>query len=149
VKVNLWGNDHGRTAFAVMPFVKFPTSQDNLSNDAFEGGIIFPFAADLPGGLGLGAMTEFDFNEDANGSGHHTEFVNTITVSRDLFGSLSGYVEFFSQVSNDTGSEWVGTFDFGFGYAINSDVRLDAGINIGVTDSADDLNPFIGMTIRY
>jgi hypothetical protein len=34
VKINLWGNDGGPTAFGVMPFVKFPTNTDHLGNDA-------------------------------------------------------------------------------------------------------------------
>lgn len=38
LKINLWGNDGGQTAFCVMPFVKFPTNTDHLGNDAVEGG---------------------------------------------------------------------------------------------------------------
>ena len=41
------------------------------------------------------------------------------------------------------------TFDFGFTYAITRDIQLDAGMNIGLTDAADDLNPFIGLSMRY
>src|SRR5688572_4137918 len=28
LKINLWGNDGGRTAFAIMPYLKLPTNQD-------------------------------------------------------------------------------------------------------------------------
>ncbi len=44
VKINLWGDDGGDTAFGVMPFAKFPTNTDHLGNDAVEGGVIFPLA---------------------------------------------------------------------------------------------------------
>jgi hypothetical protein len=44
LKTNLWGDDGGASAFAVMPFVKLPTNQDDLGNDAVEGGLIFPIA---------------------------------------------------------------------------------------------------------
>jgi len=40
LKINLWGNDEGRTAFGLLPYVKFPTSTDHLGNDAVEGGVI-------------------------------------------------------------------------------------------------------------
>ena len=41
LKINLWGNDGGKTAFAVMPFVKWPLSQSSLRNGKTEGGAIF------------------------------------------------------------------------------------------------------------
>lgn len=149
VKVNLWGNDGGPTALAVMPFVKFPSNQDDLGNDAVEGGLIIPFAAELPFGWGMGAMTEVDFMEDADGSGHHPEFINTITFGHDIVGALAGYVEFFSLVSTDGDAPWIGSVNFGFTYGLTEDIQLDAGLNIGVTSSADDLNPFCGLSWRF
>src|SRR5688572_9385162 len=58
IKINIWGNDGGTTALAVMPYVKFPTSQDDIGNDSVEGGLIVPMAIELPQGFGLGLMTE-------------------------------------------------------------------------------------------
>ena len=149
LKYNFWGNDGGTTAFGVMPFVKFPTNQDGVGNDAFEGGIIFPLGVSLPADVSMGLMTEFDFIEDGDGSGYHPEFINTITFSRNLIGNLGGYVEFFSAVSTESGSDWVGTFDFGFTYAVTEDIQLDAGVNIGVTRAAEDYNPFLGISWRF
>lgn len=149
LKQNLWGNDTGNSALALMPFVKLPSNQDDLGNNAVEGGIIVPLAIALPRGWGMGLMTEFDFIEDGSGSGYHTEFINTVTFSHDIVGKLGGYVEFFSLVSTETGSDWIGTVDLGLTYAVSEDVQLDAGINIGVTRSADDINPFVGLTWRF
>jgi hypothetical protein len=149
LKINFWGNDSGQTAFGAMPFVKFPTAQDELGNDAFEGGIIFPLSVELPNGWGMGAMTEFDFAEDGDGSGYHPEFINSLTFSHDIVGNLAGYVEFFSLVSTDKDSEWIGTFDMGVTCALTEDIQLDGGINIGVTRSADDVNPFVGISWRF
>ena len=47
MKINFWGNDGGQTAFGMMPFIKFPTNQNNLGNNSIEGGIIFPLAIGL------------------------------------------------------------------------------------------------------
>lgn len=148
-KVNLWGNDGGDTAFALMPYVKFPTASKNLGNDAYEGGLIAPLAVALPAGWGMGIMTQVDINEDADGSGHHPEFVNTITFGHDIVGNLGGYVEFFSSVSTDKDADWVGTVDLGLTYGLTENIQLDAGINIGVTRSADDWNPFVGISWRF
>jgi hypothetical protein len=149
LKQNLWGNDGGRTAFAMMPFVKIPANQDNLGNHAIEGGVILPIAAGLPCGWNLGAMTEFDFLRDDGGNDYHASFVNSITFSHDIAGKLGGYVEFFSEASAERGSRWVGTVDFGLTYGLTDTIQLDAGINVGVTQSADDLNPFIGLSMRF
>ena len=149
LKFNCWGNDGGSTALALLPFVKSPTSQDNLGNDAVEGGFIIPVAVELPGGWGLGLMTRFDFMQDADGAGYHPEFVNSITLSHDIIGRLSGYAEFFSQVSTDRGSPWIGTADLGLTYGLTANLQLDAGVNIGVTRSADDVNPFVGISFRF
>jgi hypothetical protein len=149
LKWNLWGNDGGETAFALMPYVKFPTASGSLGNDAFEGGLIAPFAVALPAGWNMGLMTQMDVNEDGDGSGHHAEWINSITFSHTICGDLSGYVEFFSLLNGDEHSEWEGTVDVGLTYGLTEDIQLDAGINIGVTRSADDFNPFLGISWRF
>lgn len=148
-KTNLWGNDGGPSALSVMPFVKIPTARRDLGNGALEGGIIFPFAMELPAKWGFGGQAEIDWLQDSNRSDYHEEIINTVTVSHDIAGKLAGYVEVFSNLSTERGAKWIATFDFGFTYAITRDIQLDAGMNIGLTDAADDLNPFIGLSMRY
>ena len=148
-KINFWGNDGGPTAFSVMPFVKLPTASGGLGNGGTEGGVIFPFAMELPSEWELGAQVEVDQFRDSSGSGYHQEFSQTVTVSHDIVGKLGGYVELFNGVSNESHSAWVATFDLGFTYGASRNVQLDAGVNIGLTDAADDINPFIGLSLRY
>lgn len=148
-KTNLWGNDGGSSALSVMPFVKIPTARRDLGNGALEGGIIFPFAMELPAKWGFGAQAELDLLQDSNRSDYHEEIINTVTVSHDIVGKLAGYVELFSNLSTERGAKWIATFDFGFTYAVARDIQLDAGMNIGLTAAADDLNPFIGLSLRY
>jgi hypothetical protein len=149
IKVNLWGNDGGTTALAIMPYVKYPTSQDNLGNSSVEGGIIVPFAWELPAGFGMGLMTEFDFNRDELGNGRHYRFVNSITVSHAIVGELGGYLEFFSAVSTERDVDWIGTVDLGLTYGLTRDIQLDGGVNIGATRTAPDVNPFVGLSFRF
>lgn len=149
LKWNIWGNDGGTTALALMPFVKIPTNQDHLGNNSVEGGVIVPFGVQLPYDGSMGLMTEVDFIRDSVGSGYHAEFINTITFGHDIIGDLAGYVEFFSLVSAESGSDWIGTVDIGLTYALSDDIQLDGGVNIGVTRSADDINPFLGISWRF
>ena len=148
LKINLWGNDEGSTAFAMMPFVKWPLAQSSLRNGETEGGVIFILGYALPGGWASAVMTEADFVSNGRGS-YDTEFVNSITFSHDLVGQLGGYVEFFSVVSTGPDAPWQGQADLGFTYGINENTTFDFGCNFGVTKSAPDFNPFVGLSFRF
>lgn len=149
LKINLWGNDGGDTAMALMPYVKFPASSDDLGNDDVEGGLIVPIAFALPNEWNMGLMAEIDVNQDVSDSGYHIELIHTITFSHTIVGDLSGYVEFFHKDSLEAKTEWIGTVDAGVTYAVSDDIQLDAGINTGITNSASDVNVFGGITLRY
>ena len=149
LKVNLWGNDGGPTALALMPFAVFPSGQDGVGGGAFGGGLIVPLAVELPRGWSMVVMTETDFLRGDEDPDYQALFVNSITFGHDLVGKLAGYVEFFSEVSTERDARWVGTVDLGLTYGLTENLQLDAGINIGVTKSADDLNPFVGLSWRF
>lgn len=102
LKINLWGNDAGDTALAVMPFVTFPTSGDRGSGNV-EGGVIVPLAIALPGGCNLGLMGEIDFVRSSDDDRYVVDFVHTATIGREIWGDLAGYVEYagFASVSGD------------------------------------------------
>jgi len=149
LKINLWGDDGGKTAFALLPFVKFPTSTDNLGNDAVEGGVIFPLAIKLPDDFDLGLETAVSYLRDDDDNNYHADFINSATLDHGLIGKLSGYLEFFSDISTEPHAGWVGTVDTGLEFLLTENVQLDCGCNFGVTQAADDYNPFAGITVRF
>lgn len=148
VKINLWGNDGGKTAFAIMPFVKWPLSASGVRNGKTEGGLIVPVAVELGEGWGLGAMTEVDLVSDTTG-GMETEFLNSVTLACDFTKRLGGYAEFVAVHSRAPGFKWQGQVDLGVTYAVRDDTQLDFGCNFGVTRSAPDLQPFVGVSRRF
>jgi Putative MetA-pathway of phenol degradation len=149
LKINLWGDDGGQTAFALLPFVKFPTSTGGLGNASVEGGAIFPFSIKLPAKIEMGMETGFSFLRNESGGNYHEELVNSVTFTREIVGKLSGYCEFFSSVSTEHDSEWIGTVDLGLTYLLTENLQLDCGCNIGVTRAADDINAFSGISVRF
>ena len=149
LKVNVWGNDGGKTALALMPFVKWPLSASSLRNGKTEGGLIVPLAIELAEGWGMGLMTELDFVRNAANRGYDREWVNSVTVSHDLSEKAGGYVEFFAVTGSAPGFKWQGQVDVGITYALKANVQLDAGCNFGVTKSAPDYQPFVGIAYRY
>ena len=140
LKINLWGDDGGQTAFALFPFVKFPTSTGGLGTASVEGGAIFPFSVKLPAKVDMGMETGFSFLRNESGGNYHEEFVNSVTFTREIIGKLSGYCEFFSSASTEHDSEWIGTVDLGVTYALTENLQLDCACNI---------NAFSGISVRF
>ena len=150
LKYNVWGNDEGSTALAVAPWVSFPTREDHFGSSGIEGGLSVPTEFELPADFDLGVTSGFGLARDEEGGdGYHPEFDNSIYLGHDLFGDVFGYVEFSSSVSAEPRSGWIGTVEVGWSWELTDNVQLNAGVDLGVTREADDLNPFIGIAWRF
>jgi hypothetical protein len=148
LKINLWGNDGGSTAFAIMPFVKWPLSASDVRNGDTEGGVIFILGYELPAGWGSAVMTEVDFVSDGSGS-YAAEWLNSITFSHDITEKIGGYFELVVVTSGAADFRTLGQFDLGLTYAVADNTQLDLGCNFGITDAAPDYQPFAGVSRRF
>ncbi len=149
LKINLWGDDSGQTAFALLPFVTFPTSTDDFGDNAVEGGVIFPLAVSLPYDFALSLETAASLMKNDDGGGYHEEFIASASVDHQIIGKLSGFLEFFSNCSTESHAGWVGTVDTGLEYLVTKNIQLDCDCYFGVTAAAADYNPFCGITVRF
>lgn len=148
LKINLWGNDEGDTAFAIMPFIKLPTGSDDLTNDHVEGGIILPLAVSLPNEFSLGLMAEVDVVYDEGRDRYGLEFVHTATIGHPIVGNLSGFIEYVGIAPWRTGGTYQAIASGGLTYQMSEDWIVDCGIQVGLSDSADDLVLFVGTSFR-
>ncbi len=64
-------------------------------------------------------------------------------------GSLGGYVEYVGIISGDGDSDYRALIGTGLTYALSADVVLDVGANFGLTNAAEDVNVFAGVTVRF
>lgn len=149
LKWNLIGNDGGDFSIALMPTFKIPTNTGGWDNKVVESALIIPIGLNLPNDWGLGYMMVFSHDRNENDSGFHTEFVSSVTMSHDIIGDLGGYIEFYSESSNEDSVEWIATGDMGLTYGLTPDIQFDIGANIGLTDAADDFETFIGASARF
>ncbi len=149
LKINLWGDDGGKTAFALLPYVKFPTSTDNLGNNAVEGGMIFPLAVSLPHDFDLSLETAASVMKNDDNGSYHEEFIASASLDHQIIGKLSGFLEFFSNFSTESHAGWVGTADTGLEYLVTKNIQIDLDCYFGVTHAAPDFNPFAGITWRF
>lgn len=148
-KYNLLGNDGGPVSIGVMPYLKVPTNGAGIGNQSLEGGLIFLTSVPLPKGFILGTMLQGDLIKDPVGLGYHFEYISTATMYVPICGEFGGYTEIFSKASALPSDAWEATFDVGLTYQFIPNWQADAGVNIGLTEAADDWNPFVGLSARF
>lgn len=145
-KFNFWGDDGGPSAFGLMPFIKVPTHSHVFGSKHLEGGLIVPFAYTLAEGWDLGAMTEIDIIRNGDDNAYTSTWVNTITFGHSLTKKLGLYIEVTSTVGEGPPAM---TLDAGVTYAVDENLQLDAGINLGLTRAAEDRLIFTGISRRF
>ncbi|MBX3458105.1 MAG: transporter [Candidatus Paracaedibacteraceae bacterium] len=149
-KYNFWGNEGSeKTSFGIIPFVKVPTNSNHLGNKSYDGGLIFPLDIHITDKLGLGLMTEIDYQRGESSRRHVFNFINSASLSYDFTDKISGFSEIFTQRSAEHNSKWDVTFDFGMSYSITDNVQVDAGAYVGLARYSDNITPFLGMSCRF
>ena len=148
LKTNFWGNDKGDSSGGAAFFIKTPTASHNIGNGKVECGALLLLETKTFLDFDLTFNTGIGINADDDGR-YHADLINVVNLAHDIAGPVSAYVEFFSVVPTNHSSEWEGTIDLGVTMKIGKNLQLDAGLNIGVTRAADDLEPFVGVSYRF
>ncbi len=146
LKQNLWGNDSGSTAFALMPYVKIPTNTA-LSNGQWEGGLIAPFGIALSDRLNLGLMAEMDIVQEEEGGGHKIEWLHSGTLGFTLTDHLGMFVELVGIAGAQ--SDYQALFNTGLTFSVSDNLVLDTGVRLGLNDASEDFGLFTGMSFRF
>ncbi len=143
LKQNIWGNDKGKTAMAILPFVNIPT----VSNAKITGGVVFPFSISLPQGWDLGTQIEIDLKDNQSGKGYHLNTLASATIAHLLIGNVDFFVE--SLITRETK---INSYEYflngGLVYDLKKNLNLDAGIYYGLKNASSKVY-FIGLSFRY
>ncbi len=153
-KYSFWGNDTfekpGDTAFGLLPYVIFPTDRGNgISPETVSGGLIVPFAVKLSDKFSLGLNGGLDMVRADDSTHYHPEYLASASLSYGWTDQLSTYYEVASRLGTRDPRGEIVIVATGVAYQLTKNLQLDAGINIGVTDGADRINPFIGVSARF
>ena len=151
-KLNLYGNDSfekpGSTSLAILTDVEIPTN-NGVSEDAVEGSVAFPFAIRFSETDDLELMTKYDFLKNENGSGYHVEYFNSGSYSHNWTSKFSTYFEVATRFGNEDPSGGIVDIGVGAAYQPDDNTQFDCGMNIGVSEAADPINPFFGVVKRF
>ena len=149
-KVNLWGNDGGKSAFALIPNLKIPTAAEGLGNGAVEGGLIAPLSLSLPHDVTLLVMSEVDRLKNLNGGGFHTNTINLINISRPIATDVTLYGELWSAVNFDPSRTiYQYSVDTSIAWTVRKNTQIDIGANIGLNRDTPAVQVYMGLAQRY
>jgi hypothetical protein len=149
VKVNLFGNDGGDAAAALIPYAKWPTAPLGVGNKYVEFGVIAPIAVSLPLGFTSILMGEFDYKKNPNDTGFHGEFPVLLNINRQIVEGLTGYAEIFADWSSNHDVRDIYTLDFALAWSPLPNFQLDAGVNIGLVPAAPAYQIYMGISQRF
>ena len=139
-KQNLWGNDGGQTALAILPYINIPTKNDNR----FSGGILIPVSVSLTHGWEFGSQVGVDIGQT---NGYYFDFLSSANLSHSLFENF----KFFAEGVLCRNSEFK-TYEYfldgGFVFALSSEIHIDTGIFYGLK-SISPTTYFLGASFRF
>jgi len=143
-KINLWGNNGGDSAFALLPYVKLPAGK--LSNDKVEGGLILTYGSEIDT-FGFGAQLQIDRAFNDNNGAMDWQGSHTFVLGYDLRSNFAGYVEYIGELDFD--KNYTPYVSLGFTQALSSNTQWDVGSKFGLIEKAQDMEVFTGITHRF
>lgn len=149
-KLNLWGNEGGKTAFALIPYVKVPTAATGLGNGATEGGLIGALQVSLPGDASLLVNSEVDWQKDATAGGYHGNYINAIGITVPVVKDVAFTAELWSQITDDPdGTVRQYSADIALAWTVRPNMQLDVGANFGLNKDTPQLQLYSGIAYRF
>ncbi|KQR71181.1 transporter [Pedobacter sp. Leaf176] len=145
LKQNLLGNDKGRFAIALLPYLKFPTSHADPEIQ-YEGGIIIPMRIKFANDWKMGLQLEADRLQDDEGMGHHNEILQTISISHPVIKKLDGTIETYYTYEIHE-AHFKNYLNAALQYELSKDFLIDGGLNYGIQHDARK-SYFVGLSFR-
>ena len=149
-KVNLWGNDGGSTAAALIPYVKAPSAPLGIGNGAVEGGLLGPVAFSLPDNFTLLLVPEIDVLKDSADNGRHANYIFDVNLSREVIKNVTAYVELWADYNDNPVVKTTQlSFDTAVAWIVVPNVQLDVGANFGLTSATPAIQIYAGLSQRF
>lgn len=153
-KFNIWGNDTyeapGSTGFALLPYITLPTDRFNgISNDKLEGGISAIWQIKFNETFALGINASIAAEQLGDVPAYRPGGILTFSLGHAITEKFGFYYEAITRYGLNDGLGEIFTLGGGITYKVTKNLQLDAGVNFGVTNASDRVNPFLGFSARF
>jgi hypothetical protein len=150
LRQNLLNPDGSGFSIAVMPYVTLPAGSDGIGAGDWGGGLIVPMSQELAGGFSLQFTAEADAAVDADGDGRHFAYGGVIGLGIPITDAIGATAELSAGRDEDpSGHSSEILAGLSAGWMPSDDFQLDVGANIGLNDSAADVQLYLGIAKRF
>lgn len=149
MKWNIWGNDGGDFAAALIPFAIIPSSDSGYGQEELAGGLAIPTSWKLLSWLTVRSLLEVDYLWNAANEEYYMVLASSMGISVPFTHWLSFFGEFYNTQSYDKNGEWMAQGHGGLIFTFAHNYQIDAGASVGITENAPDLNASAGITARF
>ena len=141
--------DGSKIQIAAIPFVKLPTADRDIGNGKVEGGLAVPVSM----AVGRATLTfgpEADLVADLDGNGRHVAVVNLVNLAGPVAPGLTLVGELWTATNFDPADRTtLASADAALAYAVNPNLQLDLGANLGLNSATTDLEVYAGVSFRF
>lgn len=145
LKYNLWGNDGGKTAGALMPYVSIP-SQTAVSSGEWEGGLIIPVAVELSDRYSISFQVDAFRGWNDDDGDYDWNLLHSSSLGISLTDEVGMFIEYVGVVGE---SPYQATANAGFTWSVTENLQWDIAVGIGLNHAAEDLSIAQGITFRF
>jgi hypothetical protein len=152
IKWNMFGNEGGGPAMALVPYAKWPTAPtfpNGVGNGFVEWGLIAPIAFPLPADVTFVLQGEMDFLKNSFNDFYRVNIPLIANISRPILENVTAYAEFFANFSTDHRVQNIYTADFALAWQPWPNFQIDAGINVGLDAAAIPYQFYVGIAQRF
>lgn len=145
-KYNLFGNDDGNTAAALLPWVAIPLDRHSpVGPIATEWGVLVPFAIAFDERISLGLNTGLKLRRPQPGRRRRA----SVPLTASLGVAASAKVGAYYELAAELGPQDRLSLNTGLTWRVQDNVQLDTGIGFGLTRQSDRAAPFVGVSVRF
>ncbi len=148
-KINLFGNDGGDTALALIPVVKFPTACNTIGNGVAEYTLNAPYDINLPDKWAVTLEPALGMLKNNADNNLHGDYQMLGTLGHPVFtDSITGSVTLSSEYAD--GGQLTPNYTVGpaLQWLAMPALQFDVGTNIGLNRASPDYNLYTGVSFR-
>lgn len=149
-RYNLFGNDGGKAALALAPFIALPSGDPQFGNQRVIGGVVAPLSLKLPNDFTLDFQSEVQAMRIGTGPAF-ASFTNVANLSHPVPGAdkLTASIELTSVVNADHKAPDTATVETAIAYLITPDTQVDLGGFVGLNRAAPEFQVAGGVSHRF
>jgi hypothetical protein len=143
-----FGVDSAGMALGFVATFVLPGASTSPLATTYGAAVALPFSASLPLDVTLGAMVQLGTLADAQASGHHLRWIESVKLDRELVPHLGGWLEVVDVDDLEAGYARLGTLNAGVSAELGRHLALSLGVAAGRAHGTSDHGVFGGFAIH-